>query len=90
VAIKSVYKADNGVVKPSIVGAEGFTPVRTAYQQEFELLRAVNEQQHDRPSLHNKKKWEKDNSHVIRVAQVCKSYYIIPLCGGLALLCAAC
>ena len=69
VAIKSVYKADNAIIKPP-VGAETFTPTRTTYQQEFELLRAVNEQQHDRPSLHNKKTWQDDNSNVIRVLQV--------------------
>ena len=78
VAVKSVYKADGGVIKPK-KDAESFTPNRTTYQQEFELLRAVNEQQHHQPSLHNKKNWQDDNSNVIRVIQAATTAHLNPL-----------
>lgn len=61
VAIKSIEKNDDNIIITSESGE------KASYHQEFELLRAVNEQQEDRPSAHNTKTWGTDNSHVTRL-----------------------
>lgn len=64
VAVKCVHKGRTGGLRKSSLTPEVET---TAYHQEFELLRRVNEQQHEQPSPSNEEGWQEDNSHIIRL-----------------------
>jgi len=71
VAIKSIKKRSASVLDSF---SDGSPPTMTGYHQEFELLRAINEQQQAQPSEHNLATWSVHNSHVIRLLHAYDEY----------------